>query len=37
MSEMTFCTPKKPDQQKLNKIIIPASPFMKKIGYGTGK
>jgi len=34
MSE--FCTPKKPNQALLNKIKIPPSPYMKKIGFGTG-
>ncbi|XP_066260841.1 lymphokine-activated killer T-cell-originated protein kinase [Euwallacea similis] len=31
-----FCTPKKPDKKLMNKIKIPPSPYMKKIGYGTG-
>ncbi|XP_050310534.1 lymphokine-activated killer T-cell-originated protein kinase homolog [Anthonomus grandis grandis] len=36
MANHEFCTPKKPPQHLLNKIKIPASPYMKKIGYGTG-
>ncbi|KAL1498261.1 hypothetical protein ABEB36_009086 [Hypothenemus hampei] len=34
--QIEFCTPRKPSVQHLNKIKIPPSPFMKKIGYGTG-
>lgn len=36
MSQAEFCTPKKPTQALLNKIKIPPSPYMKKIGFGTG-
>lgn len=36
MSNVEFCTPKKPSQALLNKIKIPPSPYMKKIGFGTG-
>ncbi|KAF7270247.1 hypothetical protein GWI33_016794 [Rhynchophorus ferrugineus] len=36
MSGLDFCTPKKPSLNILKKIQIPPSPYMKKIGYGTG-